>query len=371
MAHNEIMTINGVEMNVRAFDRTAQEIDDAAGVVPTLVRPNLLDNWHFGRAVDQRNGYISLYGVTVYNDEACTSVMGIQGEQAMLCIKSGNNYQRRYNNTNAGYVKAADVVRGYTGNGYGIDRWRGWVDSSTLLVKDGGVEMFGDWILQIFEKNSIPENVPLTLSVLTRGGLNNLSFYSEAIDRDGVPNGLDLSTDMITVTTTLPTGFTNNCRLALMGKKNALIIAAKLELGPTQTLAHQEDGKWVLNEVPEYGEELRRCQRYFRALKIQSIYTLAQSAFISNDGKDIVTEFPFGFRTIPVVSIAGNGLIIRGTDGYVVQNYFPAVKVIVIANGITTVVFMKHDNTAWGAKNNTPIIVSAASDTTITFSADL
>ena len=39
--------------------------------------------------------------------------------------------------------------------------------------------------------------------------------------------------------------------------------AAKLELGSQQTLAHQENGVWVLNEIPDYGEQLRRCQRYF------------------------------------------------------------------------------------------------------------
>ena len=41
-------------------------------------------------------------------------------------------------------------------------------------------------------------------------------------------------------------------------------LAAKLELGSQQTLAHQEDGVWVLNEIPNYGEQLRRCQRYLR-----------------------------------------------------------------------------------------------------------
>lgn len=41
-------------------------------------------------------------------------------------------------------------------------------------------------------------------------------------------------------------------------------LAAKLELGSQQTLAHQENGVWVLNEIPNYGEQLRRCQRYLR-----------------------------------------------------------------------------------------------------------
>ena len=43
------------------------------------------------------------------------------------------------------------------------------------------------------------------------------------------------------------------------------ILAAKLELGSQQTLAHQdENGNWVLNEIPDYGEQLARCQRYFQ-----------------------------------------------------------------------------------------------------------
>ena len=39
-------------------------------------------------------------------------------------------------------------------------------------------------------------------------------------------------------------------------------LAAKLELGDQQTLAHKENGVWVLNEIPDYGEQLRRCQMY-------------------------------------------------------------------------------------------------------------
>jgi len=38
------------------------------------------------------------------------------------------------------------------------------------------------------------------------------------------------------------------------------IQAIKLELGDQQTLAHQENGVWVLNEVPDYEYELYRCK---------------------------------------------------------------------------------------------------------------
>lgn len=33
------------------------------------------------------------------------------------------------------------------------------------------------------------------------------------------------------------------------------VVAAKLEIGDTQTLAHEENGVWVLNEIPDYEEE--------------------------------------------------------------------------------------------------------------------
>ena len=41
------------------------------------------------------------------------------------------------------------------------------------------------------------------------------------------------------------------------------IVAAKLELGSQQTLAHQESGVWVLNEIPDWSEELLKCQTNF------------------------------------------------------------------------------------------------------------
>ena len=45
-----------------------------------------------------------------------------------------------------------------------------------------------------------------------------------------------------------------------------MILAAKLELGRSQTLAHQdEDGTWVLNDPPpDKALELAKCQRYYQ-----------------------------------------------------------------------------------------------------------
>ena len=56
--------------------------------------------------------------------------------------------------------------------------------------------------------------------------------------------------------------------LRFLGNINETIKAVKLELGTQQTLAHQDtNGVWVLNEIPDYGEQLARCQRYRRPLE--------------------------------------------------------------------------------------------------------
>ena len=40
-------------------------------------------------------------------------------------------------------------------------------------------------------------------------------------------------------------------------------------MGSQQTLAHQENGVWVLNEIPKFGEQLAACQLYYQ------VYTTA------------------------------------------------------------------------------------------------
>lgn len=41
------------------------------------------------------------------------------------------------------------------------------------------------------------------------------------------------------------------------------IVAAKLEVGDKQTLAYQDaDGNWVLNEIPDFGEQAAICSQY-------------------------------------------------------------------------------------------------------------
>jgi hypothetical protein len=84
------------------------------------------------------------------------------------------------------------------------------------------------------------------------------------------------------------------------------VLGAKLERGTQQTLARQDaSGNWVLNEIPDYGEELRKCQRY--ALKVG--YTMVSGVLTANRGElifAIPTPETFIDRpTLVAISVTG------------------------------------------------------------------
>lgn len=76
-----------------------------------------------------------------------------------------------------------------------------------------------------------------------------------------------------------------------------VVVACKTEFGPQQTLAHQdEDGNWVLNEIPDYGAELAKCQRYLIPMDANSCWGFAES----NTSAYLYLPLPVSMRTTPV-----------------------------------------------------------------------
>ena len=221
--------------------------------------PNLLDNWYFRRPVNQRG----------------------QTE--------------------------------YTGNVYYIDRWRSWDgDSASLSVVSGGIKIAGT-LYQYFEPAVFEELWGKTVAIsllLADGTLYTDYFALKRADWYTVPikaHGLD----------SVQFGINNNnfgnennnflrVQPATIGTLSDTILAAKLELGPTQTLAHREGDKWVLNEVPEYGEQLRRCQRYH----YQVHYNQYETIGFAYDGPEyafIILPLPTEMRgTTPTLKIIGD-----------------------------------------------------------------
>ena len=164
----------------------------------------------------------------------------------------------------------------YTSAGWAIDRWNFSTATGHAVVSNGYLEIFspgnyGAYLSQKLETaltKSLAGQV-VTASVLAAAGDKALSFN---LSKD------DVYVDSFTIypntvskkTFTVPTGATN-ITWTFAGNAEGYVrpIAVKLELGSEQTLAHQENGVWVLNEIPKFGDQLAECQRYFEWVDVQ------------------------------------------------------------------------------------------------------
>lgn len=244
-------------------------------VVPPkfTVNPNLLDNWYFGRSVDQRNGYIIPRDTQIYADSTLTDTSPgvttawrqVEYVNSTFCIYRGTDGTGLY------YVKTADAVRGYmenTGVMYTIDRWKTENNIVVTLESDGlsieNIGVIAGQFNQELPPNFVPEGSLVCISAMVKSvsGDARLLFSQNFSPYGHTVDFIPLQTGLFSGSGNLMDG--NHKFVIYLGAGSKIkLIAAKLELGPTQTLAHLENGNWVLNEIPDYGEQLRKCQRYY------------------------------------------------------------------------------------------------------------
>lgn len=192
-------------INAPAPYTAGENISISGSVIATKAfpcNPNLLDNWYFGNPVNQR-------GQTSYSAE-----------------------------------------------GYGIDRWR-VENSTTITLSNDGLTVSttnGNGITQNSEQLAKLMGKQVVVSILTPEG----NLYSKPFLVGNAAGGLTVGPFDI---------YSTSSWLLYVRPEQTVdtqsILAVKLELGTEQTLAHQENGVWVLNEIPDYGEQLRKCQRYY------------------------------------------------------------------------------------------------------------
>ena len=154
----------------------------------------------------------------------------------------------------------------YTGNGYGIDRWRVSTNNSTAAVSvgDGCIDFTSDASGTYINFTSAVEKVQpgnYTLSFLVDDYTKAQQIYVQGGDSASVfDSNLLTMTFSVAETSAITVGIQKKAASSTLK-----IYAAKLELGSVQTLAHQENGVWVLNDpLPNYAEELAKCQRYYQ-----------------------------------------------------------------------------------------------------------
>jgi hypothetical protein len=87
-------------------------------------------------------------------------------------------------------------------------------------------------------------------------------------------------------------------------------IAAKLELGTHQTLAHQDaDGNWILNDPPpDPALELAKCQRCYEVVPFETV------------GSGQIFEYPVPFKVTKRANLTSSNctiISVNGNTGYI------------------------------------------------------
>lgn len=184
---------------------------------------NLLDNWYFIGGGSQQGG-----GQLPINQRGQTSYTGASYMIDRWGSTQGNQYIRIGNNC---------ITLGlYTTN---------HVIGQTVKNLPAGTYIFSALISRSTKLNSLS----------TPAGYWITNFYAGTNSR------------LVSAVYTTDSPVTN-ARFGFCGRGDSFgeiteidVIATKLELGDTQTLAHQENGVWVLNDPqPNYDMELLKCQ---------------------------------------------------------------------------------------------------------------
>lgn len=204
-------------------------------VLTPASNPNLLDNWYFVGGGSQQGG-----GQFPINQRGQTS---------------------------------------YTG-GYTIDRWKllGNGGQSLTIDTDGitltSTAQYGAYLEHKLDQSIVGfcKGKSVTFSVFSTGQ-NTAKLSLNIFINDEWADSVDIQEGLSTKQFAIPT--TANSIYFSFGSNSAgtcKIIAVKLELGPVQTLAHQDaDGSWVLNDSPpNFQQELAKCQRMYQIYSSES-----------------------------------------------------------------------------------------------------
>ena len=186
----------------------------------------------------------------------------------------------------------------YTGSGYTIDRWRSY--GAKVSINDGYISLSTEGNPTFCQKSEFDlYDKTLTFSVLLANGSlctgtgilasgtawKNTTLYEDSSIKLWLQNSDPLF----------------NTAIDIKGNTPVDMVAAKLEFGSSQTLAHKEGSKWVLNEIPDYATELAKCQRYF--YKTQGAFEyrgIAINQWYMNNG---TIELPVSMRIKPTCKV--------------------------------------------------------------------
>lgn len=152
----------------------------------------------------------------------------------------------------------------YSATGYGIDRWYNVSSLIPVTMSEGYITSHS--IFQRIEGQDKLLGLQLTFSALFEdgtllSGTKKITTFSAqtTFASKAVPGG---------ALTLLYNSYWRGFQIDNSASGATFnLIAAKLELGTEQTLAHKENGVWMLNDIPDYAVELLKCQQYYLPLR--------------------------------------------------------------------------------------------------------
>jgi len=200
----------------------------------------------------------------------------------------------------------------YAGVGHTIDRWYSGIENTKTEVLESGLRLTAEagrnsWWIQKIEGRAQFVNKVCTLSILTAD--NNLYCLTATLKNQNATNE---HYDRIFSWGGLVWQFyganEDTARFVIYPNMNKTItlIAAKLELGPVQTLAHKEGDTWVLNDPPpNKALELAKCQRYQIILKGNG-NAIIGTGIVYNGRVYFGVPIPTTMRNTPAITVQGN-----------------------------------------------------------------
>ena len=253
------VTQTGENIAVSTADPTP--ISDA---VKYRTNPNLLDNWYFGRPVNQR-----------------------------------------------GKVEHSGAAAEYF-----IDRWRCGGYVQTIRATNDGLVWDTDtgvWLTQKIEDEATLMGKTCTLSAIVNGELYSVT------GKYGEGNSSIVVAPNVYYEMNHDNGGVRFVSYTMSNAGNITILAAKLELGDTQTLAHKENGVWMLNEIPDFGEQLRRCMYYAEKVEDGNTPVITNATFIPDGATSATFVLPYERkRTYPSIrfnDVSNYRVIARSVSG--------------------------------------------------------
>lgn len=204
----------------------------------------------------------------------------------------------------------------YSTSSYGIDMWKGSSNPPTIKLADDGLTIANTSTSTAY-LNQYIENTPNAdvLSALVTS-VTGTAYIQAAYTDSTYSTATKVTTGLNTFAIDASKAI-QRILIQVNASSSIKLQAIKLECGDVQTLARNGvNDNWVLNELPDYSEQLALCQRYFityggTTINFHPGYAMATTATIANT----IISTPVTMRTTPTVSFtAGTAKLHDGAD---------------------------------------------------------